>query len=891
MKASRRHRPMRVLFWSASRRRHPTFPCRIRAPHQHLTSIHPLSIVNDESPSSSDSDSPVPPLPTAPCDNVDASTDLCAPREVSFFHLFGGSQGSAAGFIEKNTSSVEEILEKGLRLAGASPVHLVIRGAAVVNSARCDWRGIARTAGQREDAIRFWLGLDADDEIPDAAYLEALFTITPDTVDPVFRETAKSNLDAIARGGLSEEYLFLTCYADYTVSEYILGTGPMGVTPLSVAYDRMDEAHSYELYQKEHTAGEFGPSTSTPLMSEGEYEAFLAKIVEASETALQKVLEGHQAVVFLAPMGAHNAIAVEAWQAVAQWDVQRAEDGTLYAVRYGAHEGDPEHTQTLANLKSRITVATTATSTTATSTAATTTATSTAATTTRIATVSGLNQYYHNIGVADGMDGGYSDTIRIIDNPLLLDGGQAYALSSDEALLKWTTDTSATNYESRYRRLGYCTAFGIGSKDHTNLNWPKGAAWPYYHGTETEAPDTPGNQTIDDLDEGEIYAFQINYEIGDTKVFSARDAYVWPSSTQPAAEQRVATYPFFGHHPSSLPDVAGEFEYIICDSDFPPALLTDWRKLVRHAFGQWQEATGGFIQMTPRIDGTSGYQCSDSLGKISEFIMDDDLKNEVRMLDVSGNKIDILSAAFPELKSDVFKICLAEGVACVTSFTGYSGLETNCDVSGDVCETTYMSTQTVHPGSAPGLVSVPLPATIDRTLIADLLRKQLDGSISALETITLLEIIQTAAYNTQAARNPLTGVDVTFKHDSFILRGPSIPGDGDEVNEPGEVQFNTCRDSGGNPDPDDSGYFAYKTAVHEAGHALGLSNFDYGDLVLHDAQYYDAAHPTIPDSVMNYDNEEDIRHPVGHGFSEPDCSPHPFDVMAIYALYQSAPSP
>ena len=71
-------------------------------------------------------------------------------------------------------ATVEEVLERGLRLAGASPVHLVFRGTAVANSARCDWRDIARTAGQRADAIRYWLELDADDEIPHAAYLEGL---------------------------------------------------------------------------------------------------------------------------------------------------------------------------------------------------------------------------------------------------------------------------------------------------------------------------------------------------------------------------------------------------------------------------------------------------------------------------------------------------------------------------------------------------------------------------------------------------------------------------------------------------------------------------------------------------------------------------------------------
>ena len=43
------------------------------------------------------------------------------------------------------TGTVEEVLQKGLRLAEASPSHLAVRGTGVGNSARCDWRGIART--------------------------------------------------------------------------------------------------------------------------------------------------------------------------------------------------------------------------------------------------------------------------------------------------------------------------------------------------------------------------------------------------------------------------------------------------------------------------------------------------------------------------------------------------------------------------------------------------------------------------------------------------------------------------------------------------------------------------------------------------------------------------
>ncbi len=44
---------------------------------------------------------------------------------------------------------------------------------------------------------------------------------------------------------------------------------------------------------------------------------------------------------------------------------------------------------------------------------------------------------------------------------------------------------------------------------------------------------------------------------------------------------------------------------------------------------------------------------------------------------------------------------------------------------------------------------------------------------------------------------------------------------------------------------------------------------------------------------MNYDSSAKSAFPgwgvLDAGHEEPDCSPHPFDVMAIYALYQSRP--
>ena len=96
---------------------------------------------------------------------------------------------------------------------------------------------------------------------------------------------------------------------------------------------------------------------------------------------------------------------------------------------------------------------------------------------------------------------------------------------------------------------------------------------------------------------------------------------------------------------------------------------------------------------------------------------------------------------------------------------------------------------------------------------------------------------------------------------------------------------------GGVVDQTDAMFDVYRVALHEAGHALGLSNVDLWPPSELEEQAYENAHPTIPDAVMNYDQHNSgfkIRYPGARNntFSEPDCSPHPFDVMAVYALYK-----
>ncbi len=286
----------------------------------------------------------------------------------------GGHAAAAIG----NVPTVEDLLEEGQYLAGASPVHLAIRGTPAASSVRCVWRGVARSADQREAAIRFWLQLGADGAIPDVATLELLFAVTLDTLNPAYRETAKANFLAIARGGESREYLFLTCFADYAVTGFLLGSGTTPTT-VTVAYDPRGEAAAYELYVREHEAGTYG---SDALQTRGAYEAGLQAQVTAAEAALAAEIGGREAVVFLAPMGAHNAIGFEAWQAVAQWAVVTDDQNVVQAIRDDTPAGDPEHTQTLANLTSRITTAAAADGQAA----------------SRATTVGGLQQEYRDLG-------------------------------------------------------------------------------------------------------------------------------------------------------------------------------------------------------------------------------------------------------------------------------------------------------------------------------------------------------------------------------------------------------------------------------------------------------------------------------------------------------------
>lgn len=191
------------------------------------------------------------------------------------------------------------------------------------------------------------------------------------------------------------------------------------------------------------------------------------------------------------------------------------------------------------------------------------------------------------------LDSEDSDTVRIMDNPLLTEGGSARSNSVGEAALRWSNISGAASHTVRYRELGSWFDGQGRSRheiDHTHLDWPAHQEWPHYDRQFVELPSSSASsKDVSGLDDDKIYAFQVNYMTGGgKKVFSARDAFVWPATDFPDNAARIGTYTFFGHHPNR------EFEYIICKDTFPDDPTTasvnereEWARLIENAFMQW----------------------------------------------------------------------------------------------------------------------------------------------------------------------------------------------------------------------------------------------------------------------------------------------------------------
>ena len=105
------------------------------------------------------------------------------------------------------------------------------------------------------------------------------------------------------------------------------------------------------------------------------------------------------------------------------------------------------------------------------------------------------------------------------------------------------------------------------------------------------------------------------------------------------------------------------------------------------------------------------------------------------------------------------------------------------------------------------------------------------------------------------------------------LPGENLPGE-DDVADRSDVLLNKCQISN---------HLAYESLVHEAGHALGI-----GCVVVGKRTDFNIHHPAFSNALYNKSGSDFSRiTAMSWNFDAGlRCTPHPFDIMAIYAMYQ-----
>ena len=420
------------------------------------------------------------------------------------------------------------------------------------------------------------------------------------------------------------------------------------------------------------------------------------------------------------------------------------------------------------------------------------------------------------------LNSGYSEIITIIDSPIISINGGSHILTG-KAMVRWSPPQGATRYKIRWRKM-------------------QGASLPEsFLGEETLDDPSRATFPIQPLQHLEVYAIQLNYLTADGWVFSARDRYVWPSPISAGvgerSGERVATFPLDRRLVDEVIDSAGKkhkaYIYHICEETFPDVYFLDrrskrdaWVKLINHAFGQWQLATDGLVRVVQGTDGCADY--SRFIGGIVDSIPSEDFEEGLTEDEIRRHVANYLDKYEERLRGLRDQGSTQSEVLMIDDTEG-SDIRLFLDVN-------------VFPEIAKELGFVWSFKTTGRD------RENDRAYVTKLPDADRYDMfIRRGAFEQGPPRDDGTGP----KYPQDLLR---LPGDGDEVAESGEVPFGSCQGLASREE--DIHYTAYGTLVHEAGHVLGI-----------------AGHPSIEGSVMN-------------GESEPDCSPHPLDIMAIYALYQ-----
>ena len=430
----------------------------------------------------------------------------------------------------------------------------------------------------------------------------------------------------------------------------------------------------------------------------------------------------------------------------------------------------------------------------------------------------------------------YSKAIIIIDTPITVANGRS--TDRDEAELTWTAIDDGSILGSGFSSGDYELHYRQSTNNHTTVGWRPHMFTPRITPNPADKYKniTGTSKTIDSLMEYEIYAVQLikrqTGPLSNVTVFAARDAYVWVTDRAAGigtnSGERVAGFPLEQRL------IGKTFRYTICEETFFPhdplnpdkSRRNKWIAMIDHAAEAWETASRGLISVVNSYEACAPYHVI------------------VRKI---GERIAMARKDNPAV-SDM-------------------------DLSGHIMAA-------VHTLHAQGLIrslhsSDPLRNEM-------LMWDNLDGPLGVAHRVgAFRQFADDIAYEpgcwweSDGTYKPgnmcnIDG-DIIVRRDAYDSRDTSIfPSADDPLDTPERsARFNKCLNAS-----DHMNNTAYISMLHEIGHALGIGGGDKEDSAGN--EWSSPSHPKLDgdDSVMNYN------------FSEPDCSPHPSDVMSIYALYQ-----
>ena len=420
----------------------------------------------------------------------------------------------------------------------------------------------------------------------------------------------------------------------------------------------------------------------------------------------------------------------------------------------------------------------------------------------------------------------FSKPVEMRDIPMVIDG---MVMEANAAEITWPRiDEPNIVYKIHWRKLD-------GGVSTSWESWSPNEAQPG-DWIESEPIYATRKDTARRLAPDALYAFRLTYEYDGGKGFSAREHYGWPRPADerfPARGARVATFPFYGHWPTKT------YGYVFCDETVPSTEAGDWRSLIAGAAKEWNSLddillTGDrpFVAVNPS---QQVCEADDNLPH-SLFTTYLDNVNEIFMVDLD---------AYPNHPSGSMTERIAE--------------QSEIDLGCVVLPTRENIAACIFQGIGQAVFS-PL-GTIGCILVADscAISYNLHDRNAANAAGDLRRVGRSSV---DIAINARTTADPTRRPPD--LQSPRTW----TLDTPSFVRFNTCQGSGN--------FALFRMMVHEFGHALGLSSLIFdrpsGDFGALEPE----PHSTVPNSVLNE-------------IEEADCSPYPFDILALQALYQGVP--